>query len=251
MIGLVGRKAGMTRVFTEAGETVPVTVIEVLPNRVTQLKSDEKDGYRAVQLTFGTRRPQLLSKALAGHFAKASVAAGRGLLEFRLTKDEGADLKAGAELRADLFKAGEAVDVTGTTIGKGFAGTNFAGGYASHGNSLSHRAPGSIGQRQTPGRVFKGKRMSGHMGVVRRTTENLRVVEVDVERNLLLVRGAVPGAEGGNVIVRPSLKAARRAKRKTLAPTKAPAAAAAAKPAGGAKPTGGAKPAAAPAKPKK
>jgi large subunit ribosomal protein L3 len=253
MIGLVGRKAGMTRVFTEAGETIPVTVIEVLPNRVTQLKSNEKDGYRAVQLTFGTRRPQLLGKALAGHFAKANVAAGRGLLEFRLTKDEGAELKAGAELRVDLFKAGEAVDVTGTTIGKGFAGTikrhNFAGGMASHGNSLSHRAPGSIGQRQTPGRVFKGKRMSGHMGVVRRTTENLRVVEVDVERNLLLVRGAVPGAEGGNVIVRPSLKAARRAKRKTLAPAKAPAAAAA-KPAGGAKPAA-AKPAAAPAKPKK
>jgi len=239
-IGLVGRKAGMTRVFTEAGETVPVTVIEVLPNRVTQLKSDEADGYRAVQLTFGTRRPQLLSKAVAGHFGKASVAPGRGLLEFRLAKNEGGDLKPGAELRADLFKAGEAVDVTGTTIGKGFAGTikrhNFAGGYASHGNSLSHRAPGSIGQRQTPGRVFKGKRMSGHMGVVRRTIENLRVVEVDAERNLLLVRGAVPGAEGANLIVRPSLKAARRANRKTLAPTKAPpaagkpAAAAAAKP---------------------
>ena len=197
-IGLVGRKCGMTRVFTEAGETVPVTVIEVLPNRITQLKSAEKDGYRAVQVTYGTRRPQLLSKAIAGHFAKATVAPGRGLLEFRLKDSEGADLKAGTELRADLFKAGEPVDVTGTTIGKGFAGTmkrhNFAGGMASHGNSVSHRAPGSIGQRQTPGRVFKGKRMSGHMGVVRRTTENLRVVEVDLERNVLLIRGAVPGA---------------------------------------------------------
>jgi len=243
-IGLVGRKCGMTRIFTDTGETVPVTVIEVLPNRVTQLKSVEGDGYRAVQVTFGTRRPQLLSKALAGHFGKANVAPGRGLVEFRVAEGEAADLKAGAELRADLFQAGAIVDVTGTTQGKGFAGTmkrhNFAGGYASHGNSLSHRAPGSIGQRQTPGRVFKGKRMSGHLGVVRRTTENLRVVEVDAERNLLLIRGAVPGAEGGNVIVRPSLKAARRALRKTIAPSKAvkpgttvpkPAAAPAAKPA--------------------
>jgi large subunit ribosomal protein L3 len=234
-IGLVGRKCGMTRVFTDAGETIPVTVIEVLPNRITQLKSADKDGYKAIQVTFGTRRPQLLSKAVAGHFAKATVTPGRGLLEFRLKDSEGADLKAGTELRADLFKAGEPVDVTGTTIGKGFAGTmkrhNFAGGMASHGNSVSHRAPGSIGQRQTPGRVFKGKRMSGHMGVVRRTTENLRVVEVDLERNLLLIRGAVPGAEGGNVIVRPSLKAARRGARKTIVPSKGAAAPAAAKPA--------------------
>jgi large subunit ribosomal protein L3 len=224
-IGLVGRKCGMTRVFTEAGETVPVTVIEVLPNRVTQVKSADKDGYRAVQVTYGAKRPQLLSKAAAGHFAKANVAPGRALLEFRLASGEGAELQAGAELKVDLFKAGEPVDVTGTTIGKGFAGTmkrhNFAGGMKTHGNSLSHRAPGSIGQRQTPGRVFKGKRMSGHMGVVRRTTENLRVVEVDVERNLLLVRGAVPGAEGGQVIVRPSLKKARQATRKVIAPTKA------------------------------
>ena len=243
-IGLVGRKAGMTRVFTDAGETVPVTVIEVLPNRVTQLKSVDKDGYRAIQVAFGDRRPQLLSKAVAGHYSKASVTPGRGLLEFRLGQSEGADLKAGAELKVDLFKPGEPVDVTGTTIGKGFAGTikrhNFAGGMASHGNSLSHRAPGSIGQRQTPGRVFKGKRMSGHMGGVRRTTENLRVVEVDLERNLLLIRGAVPGAEGGTVIVRPSLKAGRRAARKSITPTKA----AAAKPAASAKPAA-AKPAAA------
>jgi large subunit ribosomal protein L3 len=226
-IGLIGRKAGMTRIFTEAGETVPVTVIEVLPNRVTQIKSQDKDGYRAVQVTFGTRRPQLLSKAVAGHFAKANVAPGQKLVEFRLNGKDGEELKAGTELKADLFKPGESVDVTGTTIGKGFAGTmkrhNFAGGMASHGNSVSHRAPGSIGQRQTPGRVFKGKRMSGHMGGVRRTTENLKVVEVDLERNLLLIRGAVPGAEGGNVIVRPSLKAARRAARKTVTPTKAAA----------------------------
>jgi large subunit ribosomal protein L3 len=214
----------MTRVFTDAGETVPCTVIEVLPNRVTQVKSGDKDGYRAVQVTFGERRPQLLSKAVAGHFAKANVAPGKALVEFRLTEKEGAEVKAGSELKVDFFKVGAAVDVTGTTIGKGFAGTmkrhNFAGGMASHGNSVSHRAPGSIGQRQTPGRVFKGKRMSGHMGVVRRTTENLKVVEVDLERNLLLIRGAVPGAEGGQVIVRPSLKAARQALRKTVAPSK-------------------------------
>jgi large subunit ribosomal protein L3 len=246
-IGLVGRKAGMTRVFTEAGETVPVTVIEVLPNRVTQVKVQDKDGYRAVQVTYGTRRPQLYSKAVAGHYARANVAPGRALVEFRLADAEQTELKAGSEIRADIFKEGEKVDVTGTTIGKGFAGVmkrhNFAGGFASHGNSLSHRAPGSIGQRQTPGRVFKGRRMSGHMGVMRRTTENLRVVQVDLERNLLLIRGAVPGAEGGQVIVRPSLKAARRAKRKTVAPTKSGAPKAQA---GAAKPQAAAK-AAAPA----
>jgi large subunit ribosomal protein L3 len=223
-IGLVGRKAGMTRVFTDAGETVPVTVIEVLPNRVTQVKSQDKDGYRAVQVTFGVRRPQLYSKAVAGHYAKANVAPGEALVEFRLAANETSELKAGSEVKVDLFKVGEPVDVTGTTIGKGFAGTmkrhNFGGLPATHGVSVSHRSPGSIGQRQTPGRVFKGRRMSGHMGVVRRTTENLRIVEIDLERNLLLIRGAVPGAEGGQVIVRPSLKAARRAKRKTVAPTK-------------------------------
>ena len=223
-IGLVGRKAGMTRVFTEAGETVPVTVIEVLPNRITQVKTRDQDGYRAVQVTYGTRRPQLYSKAVAGHYARASVAPGRALVEFRIAEADKAELKPGAEIKADLFKEGEVVDVTGTTIGKGFAGTmkrhNFAGGYASHGNSVSHRAPGSIGQRQTPGRVFKGRRMSGHMGVVRRTTENLRVVQVDLERNLLLIRGAVPGAPGGQVIVRPSVKAARRSTRRIVAPSK-------------------------------
>src|SRR5579872_1644491 len=223
-IGLVGRKCGMTRIFTDAGESVPVTVVEVLPNRVTQIKSLDKDGYRAVQVAFGRRRPQLLSKALAGHYAKAKVEPGRSLVEFRLAGEDGKDLKPGSELKAELFKEGEYVDVSGITIGKGFAGVmkrhNFAGGYASHGNSVSHRAPGSIGQRQTPGRVFKGRRMSGHMGVMRRTTENLRVVQVDLERNLLLIRGAVPGAEGGQVIVRPSLKKARLATRKTIAPAK-------------------------------
>jgi large subunit ribosomal protein L3 len=223
-IGLVGRKAGMTRVFTEAGVTVPVTVIEVLPNRVTQVKAQDKDGYRAVQVTYGIRRPQLYTKAVAGHYARANVAPGRALVEFRLTDADKTEFKPGTEIKADLFKEGQAVDVTGTTIGKGFAGTikrhNFAGGMASHGNSLSHRAPGSIGQRQTPGRVFKGKRMSGHMGVMRRTTENLKVVQVDLERNLLLIRGAVPGHEGGQVIVRSSLKAARLASRRTTAPTK-------------------------------
>jgi large subunit ribosomal protein L3 len=226
-IGLVGRKCGMTRVFTEAGESVPVTVIEVLPNRVTQVKTAAKDGYRAIQVTYGSRRPQLVGKALAGHFAKAGTAPGKALLEFRLADKEGDDLAVGAELKADLFKAGQVVDVTGTTIGKGFAGTmkrhNISGHNASHGVSVSHRTPGSIGQRQTPGRVFQGKRMSGHMGVVRRTTENLKVVEVDAERNLVLVRGAVPGSEGGQVVIRPSLKAARLAKRNKIIPTKAAA----------------------------
>ncbi len=231
-IGLVGRKCGMTRVFTDAGETVQVTVIEVLPNRVTQLKNTDKDGYKAVQLSYGNKRPQLVSKALAGHYAKAGVAPGRALVEFRLAAKEGDDLKVGTEIKADHFKVGQVVDVTGTTIGKGFAGTmkrhNFKGHHATHGVSVSHRTPGSIGQRQTPGRVFQGKRMSGHMGVVRRTVENLKVVEVDAERNLLLVRGAVPGAEGGQVVVRPSTKAARQANRKLIVPTKAAGAAKAA-----------------------
>ena len=235
-IGLVGRKCGMTRVFTDASDSVPVTVVELLPNRVTQVKTVERDGYRAVQVTYGERRPQLLSKAVAGHYAKANVAPGRALLEFRLRGDDGADLQAGSELKVDRFAAGQRVDVTGVTIGKGFAGVmkrhNFAGGYASHGHSVSHRVPGSIGQRQTPGRVFPGKRMSGHMGVMRRTTENLTVVGVDAARNLLLISGAVPGAEGGQVVVRPSVKAARLALRKSIAPTKA----AAAKPAAGKSP---------------
>jgi large subunit ribosomal protein L3 len=225
-IGLIGRKAGMTRVFTDAGESIPVTVIEALPNRITQVKGVEGDGYRAIQVTFGSRKPSRLTRPLAGHYAKAKVEPGVSLVEFRLADGEGADLAAGAELKVDMFAAGQKVDVTGTTIGKGFAGTikrhNFAGGPASHGASVFHRAPGSIGQRQTPGRVFPGKRMSGHMGDLRRTIENLRVVEIDTARNLLLIRGAVPGSAGGEVIVRPSLKAARLAKRKILAP-KAPA----------------------------
>jgi large subunit ribosomal protein L3 len=223
-VALIGRKAGMTRIFTDAGETVPVTVIEVLPNRITQVKSVDKDGYRAIQVSFGKKRPQLLTKAAAGHFAKANVEPGKSLVEFRLTEKEGADLAVGAELKASHFAAGAIVDVTGTTIGKGYAGTmkrhNFRGHHASHGVSVSHRTPGSIGQRQTPGRVFQGKRMSGHMGVVRRTIENLKVIEVDAERNLLLISGAVPGAEGGQVVVRPSLKAEHQKRRKKVQPSK-------------------------------
>ena len=214
-IGVVGRKAGMTRVFTEDGASVPVTVIEVEPNRVAQLKTLENDGYRAVQVTVGTRRATRVTKPLAGHFAKASVQPGRGLWEFRLGDDEGADLAVGAELKADMFAAGQKVDVTGTTMGKGFAGTikryNFTMGDATHGNSLSHRSSGSIGQNQSPGRVFKGKKMAGQMGNVRRAAQNLEVVRVDAERNLLLVKGAVPGAKGGDLIVRPAVKAKTKA----------------------------------------
>ncbi len=223
-IGLVGRKCGMTRVFTESGESVPVTVVQVLSNRVTQVKSQDADGYRAVQVTYGVRRPQLRGKAVAGHYAKSGVQPGRSLVEFRLADGESADVAVGAEFTAELFKMGQLVDVTGTTIGKGFAGTmkrhNFRGGPASHGHSVTHRAPGSIGQRQTPGRVFIGKRMSGHMGVVRRTTENLKVIQIDTARNLLLISGAVPGSEGGEVIVRPSVKAARLARRRSIIPNK-------------------------------
>lgn len=223
-LGLVGRKAGMTRVFTEAGESIPVTVIEALPNRVTQVKTVEIDGYRALQVAYGERKASRVGKSEAGHYAKVKVAPGQSLVEFRLADGEAADLQPGAELKVDMFAAGQAVDVAGTTIGKGFAGVmkrhNFGGLPASHGVSVSHRSPGSIGQRQTPGRVFLGKRMSGHMGVDRVTIENLQVVRVDAERNLLLVRGAVPGAAGGEVIVRPSLKIARRAARVKLVPNK-------------------------------
>ena len=228
-IGLVGRKCGMTRIFTDAGVAVPVTVVEALPNRISQVKDEKTDGYRSIQVTIGSRRPSRVTKSLAGHFAKATVAAGETSHEFRLNKGEGEALAAGAELKVDIFQAGQIVDVTGTTIGKGFAGTmkrhNFKGGRKTHGNSLSHRSPGSIGQRQTPGRVFKGKRMSGHMGVRNRTIENLRVVEIDAARNLLLISGAVPGAEGGRVVVRPSVKAAGQARRQRLMPNKAPVAA--------------------------
>lgn len=223
-IGIIGRKRGMTRVFTDAGEAVPVTVIEALPNRVTQVRSAEADGYRALQVAYGSRKASHLTKPLAGHYAKVKVAPGESQMEFRLADGEGKDIAAGGELKVDLFQVGQVVDVTGTTTGKGFAGVmkrhNFAGGYASHGASVSHRVPGSIGQRQTPGRVFPGKRMSGHMGVRRRTIENLEVVRVDAERNLLLIRGAVPGAPGGEVIVRPSVKAAAKARKASKTPNK-------------------------------
>jgi len=210
-IGIVGRKAGMTRVFTDDGVSIPVTVVEVEPNRVTQVKTIESDGYRAVQVTTGSRRPSRVNKPSAGHFAKANIEAGRGMWEFRLDEGEGNDIAQGSSIGVDLFTQGQRVDVTGTSIGKGFAGVikrhNFSMQDATHGNSLSHRAPGSIGQNQTPGRVFKGKRMAGHMGNVKRTVQNLEVVRVDAERNLLLIKGAVPGAKDGDVIVRASVKA--------------------------------------------
>ena len=209
-IGLVGRKSGMTRIFTEAGVSVPVTVIEVEPNRITQIKTADSDGYCAIQVTTGSVKQNRVSKAEAGHFAKSSVAAGRGLWEFRV--DEiGEEIAVGAEMKVDQFEPGQKVDVRGVSKGKGFAGTikrwNFAGQDATHGNSISHRVPGSIGQCQTPGRVFKGKKMSGHLGNARVTTQNLEVVRVDLERNLLLVKGAVPGPAGGDVYVRPAVKA--------------------------------------------
>ncbi|MGE0080802.1 MAG: 50S ribosomal protein L3 [Thiohalomonadaceae bacterium] len=210
-IGLIGRKRGMTRVFTEDGVSVPVTVIEVEPNRVTQVKTLENDGYRAVQVTVGSRRATRVTKAMAGHFAKAGVEAGRTVCEFRLGEGEGESLAAGAEIKVDIFQAGQKVDVSGTTIGKGFQGAikrhHFSAQDATHGNSVSHRAPGSIGQRQSPGRVFKGKRMAGHMGAVARTAQTLELVRVDAERNLLLVKGAVPGPKGADVVVRPAVKA--------------------------------------------
>lgn len=210
-IGLVGRKAGMTRVFTEEGTSVPVTVIAVDPNRITQLKVAQKDGYRAVQVTSGSRRASRVTKPAAGHFAKAGVEAGKGLWEFRLADGEGEELEIGAEIKVDVFQPGQRVDVRGKTKGKGFAGGvkrhHFSMQDATHGNSISHRSAGSIGQCQTPGRVFKGKRMEGHMGNANNTAQNLEVVRVDVERNLLLVRGAVPGARGGDVIILPAVKA--------------------------------------------
>lgn len=209
-IGLVGRKAGMTRVFTEDGDSVAVTVIEVEPNRVTYVRSPDVDGYAAVQVTTGSVRRNRVSKPLAGHFAKANVEAGRGLWEFRLEAPE-EELAVGAELGLDQFEAGQRVDVRGVSKGKGYAGTikrwNFRGQDNSHGNSISHRVPGSIGQCQTPGRVFKGKKMSGHLGHVKVTTQNLEVVRVDAERNLLLLKGAVPGPAGGDVYIRPAVKA--------------------------------------------
>lgn len=208
-IGIVGRKSGMTRIFAEDGASVPVTVIEVAPNRITQIKTTESDGYTAIQVTAGARKASRVNKAEAGHFAKATVEAGRGLWEFRCDSVDG--LEVGGELTAGSFEAGQKIDVTGVSKGKGFQGGvkrwNFHMQDATHGNSLSHRAPGSIGQCQTPGRVFKGKKMAGHMGSERVTTQNLEIVRVDLERNLLLVKGAVPGAPGGDVIVNPAVKA--------------------------------------------
>lgn len=209
-LGIVGRKAGMTRVFTEDGQSIPVTLIEATPNRITQVKTPETDGYSAVQVAVGSRRASLVTKPEAGHLAKAKVEAGRGLWELRVEADKLGDFAVGGEIKADIFEVGQKVDVEGVTKGKGFQGTikrwNFRMGDATHGNSLSHRAPGSLGQRQTPGRVFPGKKMSGHMGAVQQSTQNLEVVRVDAERGLIAVRGAVPGAPGGDVIVRPASK---------------------------------------------
>lgn len=210
-IGLIGRKAGMTRIFTDEGVSIPVTVIEVESNRITQVRTEEVDGYRAIQVTVGARKASRVSKAAAGHFAKAGVEAGRGLWEFRLNAEEGADLKQGDALEATIFEPGQKIDVIGQSKGKGFQGVikkyNFSMQDATHGNSLSHRAPGSIGQCQTPGRVFKGKKMSGQMGAAQVTIQSLEVVRVDAERNLLLIKGSVPGATGSDVIVKPAVKA--------------------------------------------
>lgn len=222
-IGLVGRKCGMTRVFTDAGESIPVSVIEVEPNRVTRVITVESDGYDAIQVTTGTRRASRVTQPLAGHYAKANVEAGRGLWEFRVTpeqlqakaEDEGGEggaqgIAVGSEIKVNIFAEGQLVDVTGISKGKGFAGVikrhHFAAQDATHGNSRSHRAAGSTGQNQTPGRVFKGKKMAGHLGNKQRTTQNLEVVRIDVARNLILVKGAIPGAPGGNVIVRTAVK---------------------------------------------
>ena len=210
-MGLVGRKCGMTRVFTDDGVSIPVTVIEAQPNRITQVKTVESDGYRALQVTVGEKKPSRVSKPAAGHFAKAKVEAGDLIAEIRLDDTDEGEFDTGSELKVELFEKGQKVDVVGTSIGKGFAGVvkrhHFSMQDATHGNSLSHRAPGSIGQNQTPGRVFKGKKMAGHMGNVRRTVQNLVVVRVDSERNLLLIKGAVPGHRGGQVFVRPAIKA--------------------------------------------
>lgn len=209
-IGIVGRKAGMTRIFTEDGASIPVSVIEVTPNRITQIKTTDVDGYQAIQITTGVRRASRVTKPMAGHFAKAGVEAGRGLWEFRIEGEEAAELQVGGELAITMFEAGQKVDVIGRSIGKGFQGGikrhNFSMQDATHGNSLSHRSNGSIGQNQTPGRVVKGKKMSGHMGNERKTIQNLELVRVDSERGLLLVKGAVPGATGGDVIIQAAVK---------------------------------------------
>jgi large subunit ribosomal protein L3 len=210
-LGLVGRKVGMTRVFAEDGASIPVTVLDMSANRVTQIKSAETDGYAAVQVTFGAKKANRVNKAEAGHFAKAGTEAGLGLVEFRVAADKLADLKAGDALSVELFAAGQLVDVSGTSQGKGFSGVikrhNFSSNRATHGNSRSHNTPGSIGQAQDPGRIFPGKRMAGQLGNVKATVQNLEVVRIDVERQLLLIKGAVPGSKGNDVVVRPSVKA--------------------------------------------
>jgi large subunit ribosomal protein L3 len=209
-LGLVGRKVGMTRIFTDDGTTVPVTVLDVSNNRVAQIKTTEADGYAAVQVAFGKRRPSRVNKSLAGHLAKAGVEAGHVLKEFAVSADELASLKPGDQISVTIFSVGQKVDVTGRSIGKGFAGGikrhNFSSQRASHGNSVSHNAPGSIGMAQDPGRVFPGKRMSGHLGDVKSTTQNLEIVRVDAERQLLLIKGAVPGSKGSDVVVRAAVK---------------------------------------------
>lgn len=212
-LGLVGRKIGMTRIFTDDGDSQPVTVLDVSNNRVTQIKTLDTDGYSAVQVTFGKRRASRVNKPAAGHFAKAAVEAGHILKEFRVAQEALVNLKPGAVIGLDIFQVGQTVDVTGTSIGKGYAGVikrhGFSSNRASHGNSKSHNVPGSIGMAQDPGRVFPGKRMSGHLGSVQRTTQNLEVLRVDAERGLLLIKGAIPGSRGGDVIVHPSVKIAR------------------------------------------
>ena len=209
-IGLVGRKTGMSRVFTEDGVSVPVTIIQALPNRVTRVKTEESDGYSALQVTTGNVKPSRVSKPQAGQFAAASTEPGDGLFEFRASADELAEIEAGAELTVERFEPGQVVDVTGTTIGKGYAGTvkrhHFRTQDNTHGNSLAHRAPGSIGQNQTPGRVFKGKKMSGQMGNVKRTQQGLEVVQIDSDRSLIVVKGSVPGHAGGRLVVKPTVK---------------------------------------------
>jgi len=223
-IGLVGRKVGMTRIFTDDGATLPVTVLDVSDNRVTQIKTAEKDGYAAVQVAFGKRRASRVNKALAGHLAKAAVEAGHVLKEFRAKVDELAAFKVGGKIGVELFKVGQRVDVRGITIGKGFAGVikrhHFGGQNASHGNSISHRVPGSTGQNQSPGRVFPGKRMAGHLGNVQRTIVNLEIVRIDAERQLLLVKGSVPGSSGRDVVVRLAVKG-QKAPVKVQQPAKA------------------------------
>lgn len=210
-LGLVGRKVGMTRIFAEDGSAIPVTVLDVSNNRVTQIKTPESDGYSAIQVTFGNRRPSRVNKAAAGHLAKAGVQAGEVMREFRISDDQLNGFKPGDIVAATIFSAGQKVDVAGTSIGKGFAGAikrhNFSSNRASHGNSVSHNSPGSIGMAQDPGRVFPGKRMAGHLGAVSTTTQNLEIVRVDEARQLLLVKGAVPGAKGGDVVISPAVKA--------------------------------------------